>query len=143
MLIKICHEPIQSDDALQAVRHPACGAIVSFEGVVRDHHQGKTVLALEYHVYEKFFFAETQRILDEMHSRWPVKAAAVLQRVGCLQVGDTGLFIAVSSPHRAAGLAALSYAIEEFKHRAPVWKREHYATGTEWVVCHHGPNAAV
>jgi molybdopterin synthase catalytic subunit len=143
MLIKIYTETIRCDDALQAVRHPVCGAIASFTGIVRDHHHGRTVLALEYHVYEKFFFAETRRILDEMHLRWPVKDAAVLQRVGRLQVGDTGVFIAVSSPHRAEGLAALAYVIEQFKHRAPVWKREHYATGTEWVVCHHGQDPAV
>ena len=123
MLIKIVTETIQADEALAYVRHPSCGAVVTFAGNIRIENQGKKVFGLEYEVYEKFFRSEVKRIFEEIKIG-SIHEFALIQRVGKLDVGETGVFIAISSPHRREALEALSYAIEEFKKRAPVWKKE-------------------
>ncbi|MDX1387242.1 MAG: molybdenum cofactor biosynthesis protein MoaE [bacterium] len=137
MLIKVTHNPIDRDEALRAVADPSCGAVTSFEGNIRNHNEGKEVLGLEYEVYEGFLKAEVERIFREAGEQWPVAKVALIQRVGRLDVGETGIIIAVSSPHRKAALSACSYIIEEFKKRAPVWKKEHYPDGSDWVYCAH------
>jgi molybdopterin synthase catalytic subunit len=139
MTIKITKTKIDPNEALERVRHASCGAVASFEGNIRAENDGKHVLGLEYEVYEKLFAAEVNRIFSEAESRWGLHGLALIQRVGRLDVGETGIFIAVSSPHRREALEACAYVIEEFKKRAPVWKKEYYAGGEGWVHCHqHG-----
>lgn len=135
MLIKITTNPIDVREALAAVRHPSCGAVASFEGNIRNQNGGKKVFGLEYEAYEGLFQAEVRRIVGEMREKWKIHEFALIQRTGKLDVGETGIVIAVSSPHRREALEALSYAIEEFKKRAPVWKREYYDEGSEWIHC--------
>ena len=137
MLVRIVQEEIDSGEALREVRHPSCGAVVAFEGNIREQNEGREVLALEYELYERLFHAELRRIFDEASSKWQVYKIALIQRVGRLEVGETGIVLAVSSAHRREALEACAYIIEEFKRRAPVWKREHYPEGSEWVACHH------
>lgn len=137
MLIRIVQEEIDSGEALREVRHPSCGAVAAFEGNIREQNDGREVLALEYEIYERLFQAELRRIFDEASSKWRVYKIVLIQRVGRLEVGETGIVLAVSSAHRREALEACAYIIEEFKRRAPVWKREHYPTGSEWVACHH------
>ncbi len=138
LLIKITKENINREEVRRAVAHPDCGAIATFEGDIRNHNDGKEVLGLEYEVYEKMFQAEVKKIFHELAQRWEVKACALVQRVGRLDVGEAGIVIAVSSPHRHSGMAACAWAIEEFKKRAPVWKKEYYLTDAQWVLCNHG-----
>lgn len=133
MLIKLTKHPIDPQEALASVRHPTCGAVAFFQGEIRNHNQGKKVFGLEYDVYEDFFHAETRRIVREIRERWPIHEVALIQRIGKLDVGEAGIVIAVASPHRRESLEALSYAIEEFKKRAPVWKKEYGPEGAEWM----------
>lgn len=135
MLIKITTDPIHIQEALAAVRHPSCGAVATFEGNIRNRNEGRKVLGLEYEVYEGLFQAEVRRIAGEMRGRWKIHEFALIQRAGKLDAGETGLVIAVSSPHRREAIEALTYAIEEFKKRAPVWKKEYYADAAEWIHC--------
>jgi len=137
MLIRLIQEAVDSGEALQEVRHPSCGAVALFEGNIREQNEGRQVLALEYEVYERLFHAELRRIFAEAKERWSFYKVALIQRVGRLEIGETGIVLAVSAPHRREALEACAYIIEEFKRRAPVWKREHYPEGSEWVACHH------
>lgn len=135
MLVKITKQPIDPQEASSSVRHPSCGAVAVFQGEIRNQNEGKNVLGLEYEVYEDFFHAETRRIVREVREKWAIYDIALIQRIGKLDVGEVGVVIAVSSPHRRESLEALSYVIEEFKQRAPVWKKEHYAEAAEWIHC--------
>ena len=135
MLITLTEKVISVDEALAAVRHPSCGATAVFLGDIRRENHGRKVLGLEYEVYERFFFTEVERIEKEIYQQWKIHQVALVQRVGKLDVSETGLAIAVSSPHRREALAALSYLVEEFKKRAPVWKKEYYEDQAEWIHC--------
>jgi molybdopterin synthase catalytic subunit len=118
---------------LAAVSAPDRGGVALFVGTVRDHHDGRAVLRLEYSAYADMAEAEARRITQEAEERWPV-ALAMRHRVGALEVGDLAVVIAAGSAHRDAALAACSWAIEDVKRRVPIWKHEHYADGTSgWV----------
>ena len=142
MFLHLTKHKINPNEALAAVRHASCGAIATFEGNIRQENEGRKVFGLEYEVYDKLFHAEVERIFAEIKIKWKIHEMALIQRVGKLDVGETGIYIAISSPHRREALEACDYAIEEFKKRAPVWKKEFYAEGQQWVACHHFFNGA-
>lgn len=133
MLILITDEKIDIQQALEYVRDPACGAVTMFEGNIRNSNEGEDVTCLEYEVYDALFTNVVSTIWSEARARWALHNLAVIQRRGMLQVGDTGIVICVSSGHRREALDALSYMIEEFKKRAPVWKKEHTTTSEKWI----------
>jgi molybdopterin synthase catalytic subunit len=109
------------------------GGIASFIGMVRDHHQGRAVQALEYSAYAPMAEAECARIVEETERRWLVRVA-LRHRVGMLEIGDAAVAIAVAGAHRDEAFAACRHVIEEVKRRVPIWKRERYSDGTvEWV----------
>ena len=109
------------------------GAVVSFVGLVRDHHGGRRVARLEYSAYGPMAEAECARIVAEAESRWPVRIA-LEHRIGALEIGDAAVAVAAGAAHRDEAFAACRYAIEEVKRRVPIWKKEFYADGSvEWV----------
>jgi molybdopterin synthase catalytic subunit len=115
------------------VASTAAGALVTFAGTVRDNHLGRVVTAIEYHAYESMALKELGRIEGEARERWPDVRIEIVHRVGRLEVGETSVFIGVSSPHRAEGFAALRFAIERVKESAPIWKKEMYPDGHAWI----------
>lgn len=133
MLVKLTEDVIDIAEALSYVRHPSCGAVTMFEGNIRCENQGEQVVNLEYEVYDKLFCKEVNRIAGEVRERWEIYEVAVVQRVGLLQVGDTGIVICASSAHRRDAFDGLSYMIEEFKKRAPVWKKERTSQSEKWI----------
>lgn len=129
----ITAEPIDLAPLLAEVSSPGRGGVASFLGLVRNHHQDRAVLRLEYSAYGPMADAECARIVAEAQSRWRV-AVALRHRVGSLAIGDTAVAVAAAGAHRDEAFAACRYVIEEVKRRVPVWKREHYADGTVlWV----------
>jgi molybdopterin synthase catalytic subunit len=109
------------------------GAVTSFLGLVRDHHDGRGVIRLEYSAYAPMAEAECARIVSEAEARWPVRVA-LEHRIGTLEVGDAAVAIAAAAAHRDEGFAACRFVIEEVKRRVPIWKKEFYADGTiEWI----------
>jgi molybdopterin synthase catalytic subunit len=109
------------------------GAVTSFLGLVRDHHDGRGVIRLEYSAYAPMAEAECARIVSEAEARWPVRVA-LEHRIGTLEVGDAAVAIAAAAAHRDEGFAACRFVIEEVKRRVPIWKKEFYADGAiEWV----------
>jgi molybdopterin synthase catalytic subunit len=115
----------------------ACGAVVSFEGCVRDQNEGRRVLRLEYEIYRPLALKEGRRIVEEARSRWPLRQLVCAHSEGLLDLGQVAVFVGAAAPHRDAAFAAARYVIDEAKRRLPIWKLEHYADGERrWVGCH-------
>lgn len=133
MLCRVTTEPINSQEALEYVKHPSCGAVALFEGIIREDNDGERVLDFYYEAYAALFPKVMDTLLQEARARWPIHQMAVIQRVGKLEIGDTGIVIATSSAHRREALDAVSYLIEQVKTRAPIWKKETTECGTKWA----------
>jgi molybdopterin synthase catalytic subunit len=100
---------------------------------VRDTNRGRAVRALEYEAYEEMAQEEMTRIETDVRERWPVTNVRLAHRLGRLAIGEASVVVAISSPHRAEAFAACRHAIDTLKARVPIWKREHYADGSEWI----------
>lgn len=126
-------EPLDLGALIAQVVGPDRGAVATFLGLVRDHHEGRSVLRLEYSAYPDMAEAEATAIIGEASSRWPVHLAA-RHRTGMLEVGDAAVAVAAAGAHRGEAFEACRYVIEELKRRVPIWKREYYADGSVgWV----------
>lgn len=118
----------------RALEDPHCGAVVGFDGVVRDHHGGRAVSELRYDAYAELAEREGQSIVDEALAKFAVHRIVAEHRVGLLAIGDVAVFVGVAAAHRDAAFAACRYVIDEIKSRVPIWKHEHYADGAaEWI----------
>jgi molybdopterin synthase catalytic subunit len=118
-----------------AVAEPRAGAVVSFQGVVRDHDGGREVVLLAYEGHPSAA-AVLREVAAEIAADPEVYAVAVSHRVGVLKIGDVALVAAVSTAHRAAAFAACGRLVDEAKARLPIWKRQVFGDGTEeWVNC--------
>ena len=129
----ITASPIGEQALLDRVRRSEAGALLTFAGVVRDHHRGRKVLAIDYHAYEPMAAREIRKIEIEISRRWNGVHAAILHRTGHLEVGEVSVLIAVSSPHREEGFQVLRHAIDTLKSRVPIWKKEIYEDGHAWI----------
>lgn len=109
------------------------GGVVTFAGLVRSPNQGRPVLALDYEAYAPLAVRCFERIARESAEAWPSAWLAIHHRTGTLGAGEVSVLIAAASPHRAEAFAACRYAIERVKQIAPIWKREHFASGETWV----------
>eukprot|EP00753_Platysulcus_tardus_P014200 PLAT4202.1.p1 GENE.PLAT4202.1~~PLAT4202.1.p1 ORF type:complete len:181 (-),score=64.21 PLAT4202.1:48-590(-) len=126
---RVCllHEPLSLDAVVAAVASPAAGAISTFIGTTRDNFDGRPVVRLEYEAYEPMALKEMAALCSAVRERWEgITAIAIYHRLGVVPVMESSVIIAVSSPHRAASLEAVSFAINELKARVPVWKKEFY-----------------
>jgi molybdopterin synthase catalytic subunit len=132
-LARITSEQIDAREVVRAVLSPACGAVLTFAGTVREEHLGRRVTAIEYHAYDSMAEKELTRIEGEVSRRWPGLRVRILHRTGLLQVGETSVFIAVASPHRAEGFEGLRYTIDTLKETVPIWKKEIYTNGHTWI----------
>jgi sulfur-carrier protein adenylyltransferase/sulfurtransferase len=121
--------PVQLLDPTQAA-----GAIVTFEGRVRDLNEGQQVLALEYEAFDELALKEGERILAEALKRFPLHDIACAHRVGRLELGDVAIRVEATSSHRREAFEACEFVVDEIKRRVPIWKKEHYASGpSEWL----------
>jgi molybdopterin synthase catalytic subunit len=117
-----------------AVEHPGAGALALFSGVVRDQTGGRRVKFLEYEGHRPMALAKMREIGAAIRSRWPaVTRIALLHRIGRLEIGESSVMIAVSSPHRAVAFDACRFAIDTLKETVPIWKKEHFEDGEIWV----------
>ena len=138
MKFSVTSTPIDADAAKKAVAENSCGALVVFEGWIRDHNEGQAVERLEYEVYRPVAETEGGRIIDEAIERYGVEHAVCIHREGLLELGEIAVIVCVSSPHRGEAFDACRYIIDQTKSRLPIWKKEHYVSGfSEWVNCEH------
>ncbi len=135
-MFKLSSEPLDAEQLKTHAENPACGALVTFEGWVRNHNEGHDVTSLEYEAYASLALAEGERILEEAKEKFGLKQAVCVHRVGHLQIGEIAVWVGTATPHRDAAYKANRYIIDEIKVRVPIWKKEHYVTGDSgWVNC--------
>lgn len=135
-MFRLTHEPIDAAALRAELDNAACGGVVIFEGVVRDHNDGRGVLRLEYEAYAALALKEGAAILKEAVEAAGVASAVCVHRLGPLAIGDAAVWVGVASAHRGEAFDACRRIIDEVKRRVPIWKREFYADGTEeWVNC--------
>jgi molybdopterin synthase catalytic subunit len=115
------------------VAGPGEGAVVTFQGTVRDNARGRTVTLLEYEAYVSAAEKMLARVGDEAREQWPEVRIAISHRTGALTPGEASVVIACSSPHRDEAFAASAFAISRIKEIVPIWKKEHYEDGEMWV----------
>jgi molybdopterin synthase catalytic subunit len=133
---QITQTNIEPENLKKLLLEAKAGAYVSFEGWVRNHHQGRQVHSLMYEACESLCAKEAQIIWEETRRRFPILVAQGRHRVGQLAVGDVAVWIGVIAPHRDEAFAACRYLIDTIKHRLPIWKKEFYVDGTSgWVRC--------
>ena len=130
---EITTEPLSSDDLVARVGTPADGAVVTFVGIVRDHQDGRGVVALEYEAYPEMAEAELRALSLAVAAEYGLHGIAIRHRVGTLVVGETSVVIAVAAAHRGAAFAACAEALERLKRTVPIWKKEYYADGAVWL----------
>lgn len=130
---RLSEEPLSLHEAVQEVRSDDAGAIATFIGTTRARARGREVVRLEYEAFEGMAEATMAAIADELRARHALLEVAIHHRVGVVGVGETSVVIAVSAAHRADALAACRDAIDELKTRVPLWKKEIYAGGEEWI----------
>jgi molybdopterin synthase catalytic subunit len=132
-MIKITEKSIDVQKVIETASSLGAGAVNVFVGTVRNSAHGKKVVWLEYEAYESMAVAEIRKIIDDASHRWPLLGWAVSHRVGTLKPGEVSVVVAVSSPHRRESFEACQYIIDTLKEKAPIWKKEHFEDGEEWV----------
>jgi molybdopterin synthase catalytic subunit/molybdopterin converting factor small subunit len=130
---RLSAEPLSLEAVVDEVASEAAGAIATFVGTTRIHSRGRTVTQLEYEAYEGMAEREMETIADELKARYELCEIAVHHRIGRVGIGERSVVIAVSAPHRADALAACKDAIDTLKDRVPLWKKEVYEGGEEWI----------
>ncbi len=126
-------DPIDPQALVRSVMRRSDGAYVLFEGVVRNHHEGKAVESIFYDAYRPMAEKEMERIALDIGQRYPEVALAVVHRLGHLVVGEASIAIVASSPHRAEAFEACRMMIDRIKQTVPIWKKERGPDGEEWV----------
>ena len=129
----VTRRPLSVEAVQGQVRRSEAGAIVTFEGVVRDHTGDHSVDFLEYECYGAMAVEKLVETAAEATERWPEVETAVHHRWGRLEIGERAVVIAVSSPHRAEAFEACRYVIDRLKEVVPIWKKEVGPEGEEWV----------
>lgn len=113
---------------------PSCGALVAFEGLVRNHHEGREVTQLRYTHHPVLAPREGELIVAETLEKFPITNVIAIHRIGTLEIGECAVVTLTTSPHREEAFAANRYLIDSIKARVPIWKEESYATGeVEWT----------
>jgi molybdopterin synthase catalytic subunit len=132
-LFEVMPEPLDPQRLVEAVRRDEAGAVALFYGVVREENLGRPVLYLEYDAYPEMAVKVMREIGDEVHAQWPVSGVACQHRTGRLEIGETSLLVAVSSPHRREAFEACRAYVDRLKERVPIWKKEVFKGGEVWI----------
>jgi MoaE-MoaD fusion protein len=132
-LFLLVREPIDAAALVRHVRAATDGAVVTFDGCVRNQSHGRRTLYLDYEAYESMALAKIAEIAAQLHEKFPVDRVAIAHRLGRLEIGETSVFIAVSAAHRPAAFDACRFAIDTLKRTVPIWKKEYFADGAVWA----------
>ncbi len=132
-IYQLVREPIDMVALVSHVRAPEDGAIVTFDGFVRNQSHNRPTLYLDYEAYESMALAKMREIGAQLHEKYRIHCVAMAHRLGRLEIGETSVFIAVSAPHRAAAFDACRFAIDTLKRTVPIWKKEYFEDGAVWA----------
>lgn len=131
--VAMVREKIDVPAWLEKIKQPADGAAVVFEGVVRDNTRGRRTLYLDYEAYESMALKQMEGLIEEAQRRFAIRQAAIVHRLGRLQIGETSVLIVVASAHRAAAFDACRWLIDTLKNTVPIWKKEYFEGGAVWA----------
>jgi MoaE-MoaD fusion protein len=131
--VRIVREPIATQSVLEKLKLPEDGAAVVFEGVVRNNTRGRRTLYLDYEAYEAMALKQMDALVKEARSRFGVRDAAIVHRLGRLEIGETSVLIVVASPHRGPAFEACRWMIDTLKKTVPIWKKEYFEDGAVWA----------
>lgn len=130
---ELLHSVIDYAAFVRRVRDGQDGAIVTFDGFVRNESHGRRTLYLDYQAYEPMALAKMREIGLQLHQTYSIHRVAMVHRLGRLEIGETSVFIAVSAPHRAVAFDACRFAIDTLKRTVPIWKKEYFEDGAVWA----------
>jgi len=131
--IELTRSSIDGASLDEQVRAAEDGAIVTFDGCVRNHSHGRRTLYLEYEAYEPMALEKMREIGGQLHEKFAIDRIAMVHRLGRLEIGETSVFIAVSAAHRASAFEACRWAIDTLKRTVPIWKKEFFEDGAVWA----------
>jgi molybdopterin synthase catalytic subunit len=133
MLFELTAAPLDPSRVVDHVRRDEAGAVTLFYGVVRNNNMGRRVMYLEYDAYPEMATRVMREIAEGIRNRFGVTDIAIQHRTGRLEIGETSLLVAVSSPHRKEAFEACHALVDRFKEVVPVWKKEVFEGGEEWI----------
>ncbi|MGH9690882.1 MAG: molybdenum cofactor biosynthesis protein [Candidatus Acidiferrales bacterium] len=142
-IFQLVRESIVSREFIESLKAPQDGALVVLDGFVRNSYKGQPTQYLIYEAYEPMAYAKMREIGAQMREKFPIHRVAIVHRLGRLEIGETSVLIAVSSPHRAAAFDACRYAIDTLKRTVPIWKKEHFVGGAVWAEGELTPQQAI
>ena len=131
--IRLVRARIVPHDIIPSLERPEDGAIVIFDGIVRNHSRGKATLFLDYEAYESMALKQLQEMAAAAATRFSIRNLAIVHRLGRIEIGESSVLIAVFSAHRAAAFDACRWLIDTLKKTVPIWKKEHFADGAVWA----------
>ncbi len=132
-IIALVHEPIDAAALVRNIKQGEDGAVVVFDGIVRNNTRGRRTLCLVYESYQEMALRQMQALAQEAVATHGVRQIAMVHRLGRLEVGETSVLIAVSSAHRAQAFEACHWLIDTLKKTVPIWKKEHFEDGAVWA----------
>lgn len=132
-VFQLVRDPIRPGEIVEGLKAPEDGALVVFDGFVRNNFKGRQTLYLDYEAYEPMAYAKMREIGAEIREKFPIHRLAIIHRLGRLEIGETSVLIAVSSPHRGAAFDACRYAVDTLKRSVPIWKKEYFVGGAVWA----------
>jgi molybdopterin synthase catalytic subunit len=133
-MFKIIQNRIEASNLPKDFLSPRAGALVTFEGIVRNHNEGKQVLHLEYECFETMAVKEGEKVLREAKEKFEILETRCVHRVGSLAIGEIAVWIGVTAEHRHPAFQACEYIMDQVKARVPIWKKEIYADGNKtWI----------
>ncbi|MGO9574394.1 MAG: molybdenum cofactor biosynthesis protein [Terriglobales bacterium] len=131
--VRIVREPINIEAEVQRLKQPADGAAVIFDGVVRDNTRGRRTLYLDYEAYEEMALKQMESLAADARTRFGVRGATIVHRLGRLEIGETSVLIVVAAAHRGAAFEACRWIIDTLKKTVPIWKKEYFEDGAVWA----------
>jgi molybdopterin synthase catalytic subunit len=130
---RIVCEPIKTAPILAAIKRPEDGAVAIFDGIVRNNSRGRRTLYLDYTAYERMALLQMEQLARQALALFAIRDLRLVHRLGRLQVGETSVYIAVASAHRAAAFDACRWLIDTLKTTVPIWKKEYFEDGAVWA----------
>ena len=133
VMIALTREAIDAEALVSAAKRGEDGAVVVFDGIVRNHTRNRQTLYLDYEAYEEMALKQMEGLASEARSRFEVRHVTLVHRLGRLSVGETSVLIVVASAHRGPAFEACRWLIDSLKKTVPIWKKETFVDGAVWA----------
>ena len=131
--VELTTEPIDITSVARRVVPPECGATATLDGYVRKFTKGRETLYLIYEAYNEMALKEMKKLVGQAQRQFEIANVGIVHRTGRLEIGETSVVISVAAPHRRAAFEACEWLIRELKRTVPIWKKEVYADGEQWI----------